>query len=89
MNDICKDQEIPISNVSDLNWCYKELTYEENDIVNSMELYFNDNSTFVPLTFHWNQFMHPCNFVKVLTSGLNIYFSAWKVPFWTENIQSS
>ncbi len=64
MSNMCKDQKIQISTVSDLNRCYKKLTYEKNDIVKSMELYRNDILTYVPLSFHWNQFINPCKFVQ-------------------------
>ena len=68
--------EIKISNVSDLNHCYKQLTYEKYDIVKSMELYFGNNSTYVPLSIHWNQLLHPCNIP-------NFYFITFESFFFT------
>ena len=61
MKNICKNLEKPIiiRNVSDLNRCYKNITYEKNDIVKSTELYIQDNSTFVPLSVQWAKFLNP------------------------------
>ena len=67
MKNICKDLDIPVGNVTDLNRCYKNILYEKNDIVKSTELYIQDNLTFVPLSVNWAQFLNPGIFVLCLS----------------------
>ena len=64
MENVCRSLNIQLNSVSDLNACYKNLTnnYKGDDFVKSTELYFVDNSTFVPVSVHWNQFLNPRNY---------------------------
>ena len=61
MKSICKERDILINNVSDLNLCYKNLTYEKDDIIKSIELYSQHNSTFQPFSGHWDHFLNAGN----------------------------
>ena len=91
MKNVCEEKyQYQISNVSDLNRCYEKLTYEKNDIVKSMEFYFRDNATFVPLSLRWKQFLHPCNFLSSFNLRFQIIsFSVWKVLLCTEHSKST
>ena len=86
MKNVCINLDIPIRNVTDLNRCYKNITYEKNDIVRSTELYFGDNLTYVPLSVQWTKFLNPG--LSVLCFIIKFYIIYIKVYGWCFFVQN-
>ena len=79
MNEtLCKKKNITIFTVSDFDLCFESLIFKSNKMVNSVTYYFPGNSTFEPLSVHWNEFVNPSRYLNVNGTAKNeipsIYF---------------
>ena len=61
MKDVCKNVNITINNVSDLDICLELVVLKETEIIDGMEMYTSTNSSLVPFSVQWKHFIHPSN----------------------------
>ena len=79
MNEtLCKKKNITIFTVSDFDLCFESLIFKSNKMVKSVTYYFPGNSSFEPLSVHWNEFVNPSRYLNVNGTAKNeipsIYF---------------
>ena len=61
LKDVCKNVNITINDVSDLDICFKLVAFKETEIINGLEIYTSTNSSLVPFSVQWKHFIHPSN----------------------------
>ena len=61
MKDVCKNVNITINYVSDLDICLELVLLKETEIIDGLEMYTSTNSSLVPFSVQWKHFIHPSN----------------------------
>ena len=56
---MCGRVNITVSTVTEFDLCLNNLIYERNEIVESVEHYFDHNSTLEPIAIQWLEFFNP------------------------------
>ena len=59
MKDVCKTVNVTVNDVSDLDLCYKLVTFKENEIIDGMEQINAQSSSVMPFSVKWKRFIHP------------------------------
>ena len=59
MKDVCKNVNVTINDVSDLNRCLEIVVFKENDIIDGLEKYTSTTSRLVQFSVQWKHFIHP------------------------------
>ena len=61
MKEVCKNVDVTINDVSDLDRCLEIVVFKENDIIDGLEKYTATTSELVQFPVQWKHFIHPSN----------------------------
>ena len=59
MKEVCKNVDVTINDVSDLDRCLEIVVFKENEIIDGLEKYTATTSELVQFSVQWKHFIHP------------------------------